>query len=101
MLPVMSYQFGLGDPGQIALERERGDVHFEAAGDGARLRPAALIRLLKLDLPPGPGLPATLKFGNDRFAVSLARRRIGSERQRSLAAGTRLPSAACGGQQQW
>src|SRR5262249_51080089 len=78
-LPVAPDQAGLGDPGHIAFQRERGNVRLETAGDCARLRPAALIGLLKPDLLPGLRLPVFLEFGNDRLAVSLARRRIGAE----------------------
>src|SRR5262249_55949737 len=91
-LPVVPDQASLGDPGHVAFKGKRRYVRLEAAGDGARLRPAALIRLLKFDLLPGLRLPVFLTFGNDRLAETLARRRKPPARQRPLAVGIGPPA---------
>ena len=51
-LPVVRDQPGLAQLLDVGLERERGDVGLEALDDRARLRAAALVRLLEVTVSP-------------------------------------------------
>src|SRR6185369_10894191 len=61
---------------------ERRDVGLEAPHDRARLRAAALVGLLELDVLPGLLLPLLLEARDDGLAVELARRRVAAEHER-------------------